>query len=256
MDHFGLAASIRKLAGHFIDCFIHPEDRWRLSSDGFEMEMLGQDASDFMAMAGMPVEEMERIKKRFSSYKALGDPLDEVSAMEDGDEFCQGDFRLKVIHTPGHTPGTCCLYECEQKILFSGDHILKSITPNPFVALNRAHLRDPNYQSLRAYCSSLNKLEDLDVLWAFPGHGEYLQDLRGTISTYRKHHHERMEVVWNALRKEPRPLYYLIGKVFPSVPRDDLFHAISEIFVHLEMLINERKAELVNPGPPALYRAL
>jgi glyoxylase-like metal-dependent hydrolase (beta-lactamase superfamily II) len=37
---------------------------------------------------------------------------------------------LIVIETPGHSPGHCCLYEPNKRILFSGDHLLKEITPN------------------------------------------------------------------------------------------------------------------------------
>jgi len=44
--------------------------------------------------------------------------------------------------------------------------------------------------------------------------------------------------------------------VFPQVPDGDMFLAISEIFVHLEILLEEERAELVDPGPPALYRSL
>jgi glyoxylase-like metal-dependent hydrolase (beta-lactamase superfamily II) len=34
-----------------------------------------------------------------------------------------GDYKLKVIHTPGHTPGSICLYEPKTKSLFSGDTV-------------------------------------------------------------------------------------------------------------------------------------
>ncbi len=41
--------------------------------------------------------------------------------LEDGMLLCFGNQRLRVIHTPGHTPGGCCLYlESEQKLI-SGD---------------------------------------------------------------------------------------------------------------------------------------
>jgi len=53
-----------------------------------------------------------------------------------------------------------------------------------------------------------------------------------------------------------RPLYHLIDDVFPFVPENDVFLAVSEIFVHLEILINEGRAALGEPGPPAVYRAL
>ena len=40
------------------------------------------------------------------------------------------------------------------------------------------------------------------------------------------------------------------------VPENAVFLGVSEIFVHLEILINEGRAELADPGPPALCRAL
>ena len=50
--------------------------------------------------------------------------LDEVArqpsadcALKDGDDF----FGWKVIHTPGHTPGSICLYSADEGILISGD---------------------------------------------------------------------------------------------------------------------------------------
>jgi hypothetical protein len=104
--------------------------------------------------------------------------------------------------------------------------------------------------------NSLATLNQLDVRFVFPGHGEYIEDLQGIISTYRVHDRQRMDLVWNALKKRTRPLYHLIDDVFPSVPEEDIFLAVSEILVHLELLINEGRAELADPGPPALYRAL
>jgi len=256
IQRHGLAVGIQETVGHPVSCFIHSQDRWRVSSDTFQEVLWSKEADQFMSVAGIPQKEIETVKKRFSSFKTLCDPLSEISTMEDGDEFTGDGYRLRLIHTPGHTPGTCCLYESRQKILFSGDHIIKHITPNPFIELKRHHLCDPHYQSLRAYSESLDKLTGLEVRFVFPGHGEYIEDLLDIISTYRVHHRERMELVWNALKKKSRPLYDIIDDVFACVPEGHLFLAISEIFVHLEILINEGRAELADPGPPALYRAL
>lgn len=41
--------------------------------------------------------------------------------LEDGQEFEEAGIRLRMLHTPGHTPGGCCYYLAEEKVLFSGD---------------------------------------------------------------------------------------------------------------------------------------
>jgi len=256
VDHFGLAVSMRKAAGHPVECFIHGEDRWQVSNENFQGYMWSKEWDHFAAMVDMPEKEIGRIKERFSSFRQLADPIEEVSSMEDGDEFIGNGFHLRVIHSPGHSPGGCCLYESRQKVLFSGDHIIKHITPNPLMELKRNHLSDPNYKSLKAYLKSLDRLAGFEVRFVFPGHGEYIENLPGIISSYKVHHRERMDLVWRALKKKSRPIYHLINDVFPFVPENDVFLSVSEIFVHLEILIDEGRAELANPGPPALYRAL
>lgn len=256
MDHFGLAAAIRQAVNHPVECFIHDEDKWQVSSENFGKEMWGEEANALMAMAGMPVEEKERVRKRFAAFRELGDPLDEVSVFEDGAEFDGEGYHLKVVHTPGHTPGSCCIYECEQKILFSGDTLIKHITPNPLVVIKRNGLRDPGYKSLKAYSQSLDRLAGLDIEYVFTGHGEYIKDLPGLISTYKRHHRERMELVWSALHNRPKTLYEIMEEVIHEVPDGDMFLAVSEILVHLEILLEEEQAELIDPGPPALYRSL
>lgn len=41
--------------------------------------------------------------------------------LRDGDEICLGGRSLKVLHTPGHSPGHCCFYEPARGYLFAGD---------------------------------------------------------------------------------------------------------------------------------------
>jgi len=256
MDHFGLAAAIRKAADHPVECFIHEQDQWQISSANFGKEMWSEEANVLMAMAGIPLEEKERVRKRFAAFRELGDPLDDVSVFEDGTEFEGEGYHLKIVHTPGHTPGSCCIYELGQKILFSGDTLIKHITPNPLLVIKRTELLDPDYKSLKAYSQSLDKLAGLDIKYVFTGHGEYIRDLPGLISTYKRHHRERMDLVWKALHNRTRTLYEIIGDVIHEVPDGDMFLAISEVLVHLEILLEEGRAELVDPGPPAIYHSL
>jgi glyoxylase-like metal-dependent hydrolase (beta-lactamase superfamily II) len=256
VDHFGLAARIREETGRPVPCFVHSEDAWRVAAETCQEEMFDEAGERLMALVDMPLEEVAKVRERFSLFAMLCDPVPDAKPMEEGDVFEGDDYHLRVIHTPGHTPGTCCLYETTRKILYSGDHIIKHITPNPLFEIRKDILRDPDYRSLKAYIRSLEKLKGMDVRYVFSGHGEFIEDLPGLISSYREHHRERMERIWRALRRRSRPLYHIVGEVFDFVPEYDGFLAISEIMVHLEVLIEEGRAELVDPGPPATYRAI
>lgn len=41
--------------------------------------------------------------------------------LADGEELHAGGVRLRIMHTPGHSPGGCCLHDDVARVLFSGD---------------------------------------------------------------------------------------------------------------------------------------
>ena len=41
--------------------------------------------------------------------------------LADGDVLTVGNTELRIIHTPGHSPGGCCLHIPSEGMLFSGD---------------------------------------------------------------------------------------------------------------------------------------
>ena len=45
----------------------------------------------------------------------------ELLPIRDGQTFDLGDRTISVVHTPGHTPGSCCFIDPKTRILFSGD---------------------------------------------------------------------------------------------------------------------------------------
>ncbi len=49
--------------------------------------------------------------------------------IEDGEIIDLGETKLEVIHTPGHTPGHCVLYDHERELLYSGDIDLTGFGP-------------------------------------------------------------------------------------------------------------------------------
>jgi len=73
-----------------------------------------------------------------------------------------GNYRLRVIHTPGHTSGCICLYEPEHKLLFTGDTVLAGGILSGIFGSG----------SLSDYLMSVERLSELRVEALYPGHGK------------------------------------------------------------------------------------
>ncbi len=81
--------------------------------------------------------------------------------LNNADIINAGSWMLKVIHTPGHTSGSMCLYEPRRRILFSGDTLFANGTAS--------NIYDSG--SLGEYFNSLRLLKTLKVDLLLPGHG-------------------------------------------------------------------------------------
>jgi hydroxyacylglutathione hydrolase len=79
--------------------------------------------------------------------------------------LAEGDIigELKVLHTPGHTPGSICLFSEQDHVLISGDTVFSDgcFGRYDFPGGSRMEL-----------ARSLNRLSLLDVEGLYPGHGE------------------------------------------------------------------------------------
>ncbi len=87
--------------------------------------------------------------------------LDQIGFIEAGEEVTADRHRLKVIHTPGHTAGSICLFDEAKSILFSGD----TVFPNGFFGRTDLPTGDSS-----ALVESLRKLTGLDVESLLAGH--------------------------------------------------------------------------------------
>ena len=84
---------------------------------------------------------------------------------EGGDILDCGDFHLELIATPGHVSNHICYLLLEEKLLFTGDHILQGTTP---VIL-------PPDGNMSDYLESLRSLQDRDLRYLAPGHGRLME---------------------------------------------------------------------------------
>ena len=96
-------------------------------------------------------------------------PIPDVAALADG-EVLDAPGRLRVVHTPGHTPGHAAYYLEDRRILFSGDAL---VTRSPFGGRKGPQLlAAPLHDDIEQARQSLSRLAALDTHLVLPGHGE------------------------------------------------------------------------------------
>jgi len=128
------------------------------AADAFDqqtMRAIGKVEFDFCNNGGRELYLMtgcEMPRKPYSFYLNEGD-------------LAIGDLTFRVILTPGHSPGSLCLYCEEKKLLISGDTLF-------YMGVGRTDLPGG---SLKQLTDSINKLASLDIEYLIPGHGEAIR---------------------------------------------------------------------------------
>jgi glyoxylase-like metal-dependent hydrolase (beta-lactamase superfamily II) len=103
--------------------------------------------------------------------------------LEEGDEVKIGKLKLKVWHTPGHTPGQLSFKLGH--LLFSGDNIYKDGCVGAIDAHHGSHLP--------SYIQSLHRIRDDDAEYLLPSHGPVFRKdpkiLQNAIDRLTKYQH-------------------------------------------------------------------
>jgi hydroxyacylglutathione hydrolase len=99
--------------------------------------------------------------KMFGMPRKVDDPLPVQRFLKDGDRIDFGKYAIKVLHTPGHTEGSCCFHA--EGLLLSGDTLFSR-------SIGRTDLPGGNAEEeLESIRTKLFTLDPETVV--FPGHG-------------------------------------------------------------------------------------
>lgn len=144
-DHSGGLYEFEERCGHQAEASVMaaPTPESTLSDGGFVR------AESFLAL---PHEGFE-----IRDYAVKPAPL--TGHLDEGDLLDLGDRYFKVLHLPGHSPGSIGLYEAETQILFSGD----AIYDGPLID-------DIFHSDVAVYDETMRRLRELPVSVVHGGH--------------------------------------------------------------------------------------
>jgi glyoxylase-like metal-dependent hydrolase (beta-lactamase superfamily II) len=170
------------------------------------------------------------MRKRFA-------PPMPTTRVKSGDVMKLAGRDMFAVYTPGHTTDHLCIHDPEEGLLFSGDHILPTITPH-ISGLGQ----DPD--PLATFFASLDRCADLgDVTNVLPAHGHPFDDVVGRVKAIKQHHDERMQQLRDATAEIGgwASVIALSQKIFRPQVWGSM--AESETYAHLEHLVQLGQAQ-------------
>ena len=155
LDHTGGAHEFDRVAVHEIEADAIAEPPPVSLDPRTEMELLGLAIPAKLPdslLEGLPTPDYDP-----AAYAIR--PATVTRSLRDGDVIDLGDRRLRVLHLPGHTPGSIVLLDEDLRWLYTGD------------VLCDGEVYDEMYGAdIPTYVESMRRLLDVDVAMVHPGH--------------------------------------------------------------------------------------
>jgi glyoxylase-like metal-dependent hydrolase (beta-lactamase superfamily II) len=250
-DHCGLAKQVRDEAND-AEVFVHSWETGHLFG-----RLAHEEHRRLLLRSGVPDEVFTQMRGLYEEISLLTDSLEDTDLKQLNDE-AELEFEtgtLRVLHTPGHTPGSCSFVREADRTVICGDCVLKRITPNPILAPDPT---DPSrrFRSLGEYMVSLARIRALSPTLAYGGHGEPINDFEEIFHRYVRSIDERQKRVVALVPAEGTTAYSLARKLFPDSIDAGVhrFLAISEAIAHLDYAEAQGRIGVEASGGVEYYR--
>ncbi|MFN6976744.1 MAG: MBL fold metallo-hydrolase [Gemmobacter sp.] len=176
-----------------------------------------------------------------------GEGVDEAfrpdALLADGDSLSGADWRLRVLHTPGHIGNHICL--AMGGLVFSGDHAMGWASS----------IVSPPEGDMGAYMASLDRLIAEAPARLLPGHGEPVEDAPVRLAALRDHRRGREAAIRAGLAEGPATADDLVRRLYHDVPPALHPAAARNVLAHLLDLVRREAAEPIGPlSPSAAFR--
>lgn len=250
-DHCGLAHSLRDQAKD-AEVLVHD---WETGHRAGRLEY--DENRALLARAGLPHNEIEGMRRMYAGVRRYADSFadHEYSSLRDGAELEFESGTLQVIHTPGHTPGSCSFLREADRTIIAGDCVLKRITPNPILSPDPID-KSRRFRSLAEYLVSLARLRTFAPTLVYGGHGEPIHDYEELFNRYLRAIQQRQSEVIRLLPKTGATAWDVAQQMFPGADDVHRFLAVSEAAAHLDLAQSEGKIAVELSGEKEVYRPL
>ncbi len=168
------------------------------------------------------------------------DGLEIDRPLADGDPIEATEFVLRAVHTPGHASNHLCFLLEQERMLFSGDHIMNGST---------VVIRPPD-GDMRAYLEQLERLK----AWRprlraiAPGHGHLIEQPIAKIDEYLDHRRQREAQILECVRAGTTKVAKVVEQLYPELIEELVPMAEATVWAHLLKLRAEGKVQGKSQG--------
>jgi glyoxylase-like metal-dependent hydrolase (beta-lactamase superfamily II) len=240
-DHYG-AAGVLAGPGR-ADLYLHRLEVPLVNPRYVELEHLVGEVRRYLLVNGVPADEAEVLSNSQRALSQVVAPAEPAVQLDGAETLMLGHTELRVVWTPGHSPGHVCLYAAEGGLLFAGDDLLPELSPN--IGLHPQSTPDP----LHEYLDGLRRLAGLRPRLVLPAHGRPFADAERRVETLEAHHQRRLERVREIVGAGDLTAWQVALELWG--PRQQLYEkrlALQEGLAHLQALAVEGTLEkLVSP---------
>jgi glyoxylase-like metal-dependent hydrolase (beta-lactamase superfamily II) len=220
-DHSAGAAQLRVATGAQVT--LHPD----------EMKFIKEWDSDAPQDIEIPEDQME-LREKVEEFRRQAAEAEPEILVSDSDEFTVGSLTLQIVHTPGHTLGSVCIYIPQERALFTGDTAL---------GLGTVAISPPPHGDMGLYLHSLTRLQTLDSAVMLPGHGIAVHDVPAKLQELIDHRHAREQQILTLMEKGKNTVKKMLNAIYPELDKRLVMAATRQIEAHLAKLESEERVE-------------
>jgi glyoxylase-like metal-dependent hydrolase (beta-lactamase superfamily II) len=191
---------------------------------------------DVFRLFGVPPEIVQATAEQRQSFRGMGSTVRIDHPLSDGDVA----LTYTAHFVPGHSSSDTLFVDFEDRIAFTGDHVLKGVNPTPLI--RQCPKSGERIRSLLEYVKSLERTRSLELDVCYPGHGAPITDHRTVIDRILQRQLRFAEKVRALLKERPLTPYELSARLFPEMKAEHMYLGLSTAVGHLDLLEENREA--------------
>ena len=256
LDHLGLVGILADRSGAEVCALdlLAPV----LEEFGANAERDDELAEALMLRNGIPRDVVTALRTVSRSFRGWGVSAAVDRRLADGDRLEFAGRTLEVQHRPGHSPSDTLFWDRERATLIGGDHLIKHISSNPLISRplgGRSGEPGARPRALMMYIESLRETRELPADVVLAGHGEPVTDHVGLIDERFAMHERRAAKIAGLIAERPQTAYEIAQDLWGNVAVTQVYLTRSEVFGHVDLLIDRGEVREVEVGGVIRYES-